>query len=249
MLAKLHYRWYTPYVFLLPGLILYILWMIYPLLYQFYISFFKWNPLPGQESPFVGLQNYQAVLMEPRFWTSLLNALIYAFVTVSGQMFLGLALAILVHRVIVAKRLFRAIYYIPVITSWVVVSFLFTFLFSSDGGGLINYILVNTLHIINKPIAWYSEASTAWVSLYTLGIWKGMGWAMVLFLAALQGIPQELYEAASIDGATEWQQFFWTYTAAHPPNNFIRDGCAHHWRYTGLDFGAADYKRCAAQSD
>src|SRR5690554_469885 len=204
--AHLRYRWYVPYLFLLPGLSLYLLWMVYPLGYEFYISFFDWKIMPGQTSQYIGLENYRQVLQDKTFWLSLENTVRYTVVTVIGQMVIGLALAVLVHRVFFAKRFFRAIYYLPVVTSWVVVSFLFQFIFSSHPGGLANYVLTE-LGVLSQPIAWMSETKTSWVIIYTLGIWKGIGWAMVIFLAALQGIPMELYEAASIDGAGEWSQF------------------------------------------
>jgi multiple sugar transport system permease protein len=207
MSAKLHYRWYTPYLFLLPGLALYVLWMVYPLGYEFYISFFDWKIMPGQTSEYVGLDNYDRVLNDDNFWLALENTVRYTAITVAGQMVIGLALAVMVHRVWTAKRLFRAIYYLPVVSSWVVVSFLFQFIFSSNAGGLVNYVLVEVLGVQSEPTAWMTETKTAWVIIYSLGIWKGMGWTMVIFLAALQGIPVELYEAAAIDGAGEWGQF------------------------------------------
>jgi len=204
--GKMYYRWYVPYLFLLPGLLLYLLWTVYPLLYQLYISFFNWKIIPGQVSQFIGLANYQKAFADPIFLLALKNTFVYAVVTVAGQMVIGLAIAVLVNRVIVAKRVFRAIYYLPVVTSWVVVSFVFQYLFSPGASGLVNYVLFNILHVIPKPISWMANGDTAWVVIDALGIWKGVGWAMVIFLAALQGIPVELYEAAAIDGATEWKQ-------------------------------------------
>lgn len=201
------YRILTPYLFLAPGMLLYLAWMLYPLLYELYISFFDWNIMPGQTSTFVGLENYVSVLQDATFWLSLRNTVGYTIVTVIGQVLLGLGVALLVHRVFVAKRLFRAIYYLPVVTSWVVVSFLFEYLFAAGPEGLINFILMNVLHIIDQPIRWISQAQSAWIVIYALGIWKGVGWAMVIFLAALQGIPNDLYEAAAIDGAGAWARF------------------------------------------
>ncbi len=203
---KPYYRWYTPYLFLIPGLALYFVWTIYPLAYQLYISFFDWKIMPGQVSEFVGLQNYQQALTDKTFLLSLRNTALYAMVTVAGQMIVGMALAMLVNRVVIGKRFFRAIYYLPVVTSWVVVSFLFLYLFSPGESGLINAVLLR-LGLLQAPVSWMANSDTSWIAIYSLGIWKGMGWAMIIFLAALQGIPLELYEAAAIDGANEWQRF------------------------------------------
>ncbi|MBK9748057.1 MAG: sugar ABC transporter permease [Chloroflexi bacterium] len=203
--SKPYYRPYVPYLFLLPGLALYLIWSLYPLLYQFYISFFDWRIIPGQTSTYVGFANYEAVFADRTFWLAMRNTAGYAVVTVAGQMIIGLTLAFLVHRVTVGKKFFRTVYYLPVVTSWVVVSFLFVYLFSAGDAGLINFILMK-LGVIDKAISWLASSDTAWIAIDSLGIWKGIGWAMVIFLAALQGIPTELYEAAAIDGANEWQR-------------------------------------------
>jgi multiple sugar transport system permease protein len=206
LISRPDYRWYVPYLFLLPGLTIYLVWVLYPLLYQFYVSLHDWSIMPNKESTFVGLQNYSDVLTNPVFWSSLRNTVQYSVATVIGQIVLGLILAIMVHRVPIGKRFFRAIFYVPVVTSWLVVSFLFLFLFASEEGGLINYVLMS-LGVIKDPVTWMSAPATSWIAIYLLGIWKGMGWSMVIFLAALQGIPTDLYEAASVDGADGWQQF------------------------------------------
>jgi len=203
--SKPYHRWYVPYLFLIPGLLLYFVWTIYPLVYQLYISFFDWRIMPGQVSEYVGLANYERAFNDRTFWLAMSNTALYAVVTVAGQMIVGIALAVLVNRVTIGKRFFRAAYYLPVVTSWVVVSFLFLYLFSPGEAGLINAVLLQ-LDLIDKPVSWMANANTAWIAIYSLGIWKGMGWAMVIFLAALQGIPTELYEAAAIDGANEWQR-------------------------------------------
>lgn len=199
-------RWYVPYLFLLPGLALYLLWAVYPLLYQLYISFFDWKIMPGQVSEWVGLQNYIDAFSDKTFGMALSNTVMYAIVTVIGQMLIGLALAVMVNRVVIGKRFFRTVYYLPVVTSWVVVSFLFVYLFSPGSNGAIN-LIGTQLGLMEKPISWLANPGTSWIAIYALGIWKGMGWAMVIFLAALQGIPTELYEAAAIDGAGEWGRF------------------------------------------
>ncbi|HEX9118367.1 MAG TPA: sugar ABC transporter permease [Anaerolineae bacterium] len=199
------YQRTIPYLFLLPGLLLFLAWTIYPLLRALQISLYDWKLLPGQVSAFTGLGNYQAVFADPIFWSALRNTLMYTAVTVAGQMVFGLAAALLVQRVRGAV-FFRTLYYFPVITSWVIVSLLFRYLFDSSHGGLINYLLVSVLHLLPHDLAWLGDARLAWTPIMSLGIWKGIGWTMLIFLAALQTVPPELYEAAAIDGAGGWQR-------------------------------------------
>ena len=104
-----------------------------------------------------------------------------------------------------ARGLFRTLYYLPVVTSWVVVSLLFRYLFITDGG-LVNWILHDNLHLVHN-IDWLGSRWSALATLSILGVWKGVGWSMVIFLAALQTVPRELYEAAAVDGARPWARF------------------------------------------
>jgi len=123
-------------------------------------------------------------------------------------MILGLSVALLLDRKLLARGVFRVLYYLPVITSWVVVSFIFAYLFSSQGG-VVNYLLGDVLHLIPDTQAWLGSTTLALPTLMILGVWKGVGWNMVIFLAGLQSIPPDLYEAGQVDGAGRWARFRW----------------------------------------
>lgn len=195
------------YLFMLPGLLFFTTFMIYPLLKAFQMSLYQWSIMPGRPSQFVGLSNYTRAFEDPIFWIALRNTVLYTLVTVPGQMILAMLVALLLNYIGRGRVFFRTIYYLPVITSWVIVSLLFRYLFQSPGG-LVNYLLTDVLHLMVEPVAWLRNPATAMVPIMTLGIWKGIGWSMVIFLAALQTIPGELYEAAAIDGAGRWQRFW-----------------------------------------
>jgi len=196
----------SAYTFVFPGLLLYVLFVIYPIAKALQMSFFKWSIVPGTPNRFVGLANYARALDDPVVMLSLRNTIAYTLVTVPGQMILALLAALLLNKVTRGKIFFRTLYYLPVITSWVIVSLLFKYIFQSPKG-VLNHLLVNVLHMVQEPIPWLRNASTAVIPIWCLGIWKGIGWAMVIFLAALQTIPQELYEVAAIDGASAWRRF------------------------------------------
>ncbi len=192
------------YLFILPGMALFLGWTLYPLVYAFIKSFTEWNLI--KPSRFVGLANYRRALEDPVFWMALQNTLFYTVVTVPGQMVLGLAVALLLDAPLRARAFFRTVYYIPVVTSWVVVSLIFTYLYNSQAG-LINWVLRDGLHLIDKNINWLGEPWPAKLAIASLGIWKGVGWTMVIFLAGLQSVPASLYEAAAVDGAGRWRRF------------------------------------------
>lgn len=181
--------------------------MLYPMVQALRISLYDWKVAPGAESTFVGFDNYLRAFADPVFWTALVNSAAYMLLTVPAQMALGMAIALLLNRKMRGRVAFRALFYLPVITSWVVVSLLFRYLFNSQAG-LVNYVLVDVLHLVDSNIAWLQNRWTALTTIGLLGIWKGMGWSMLIFLAALQGVPQDLQEAALVDGATSWQRFF-----------------------------------------
>jgi multiple sugar transport system permease protein len=194
------------YLFLAPGFALFTLVVLYPIARAFEISLYNWSIVPGATSEFLGLENYDRALHDPVFWRALANTAFYMGVTVPAQIALGLAAAVLLDGRMPARPLFRTLYYLPVVTSWVVVSLLFRYLFLTDGG-LVNWVLHDNLHVVAHNVDWLGGRWSALTAISILGIWKGVGWSMVIFLAALQGVPRELYEAAAVDGAGAWRRF------------------------------------------
>jgi multiple sugar transport system permease protein len=194
------------YLFLAPGFLLFTLVILYPIGRALQVSLHEWAIVPGVASDFVGLDNYRRALDDPIFWRALVNTGFYMVATVPAQIVLGLAAAVLLDARMPARTLFRTLYYLPVITSWVVVSLLFRYLFITDGG-LVNWTLTDGLHLTDQNISWLGGRWTALATVSILGIWKGIGWAMVIFLAALQAVPRELHEASAVDGANAWRRF------------------------------------------
>lgn len=190
-----------PWLFLLPGLAFIGIWLAWPLVSAFLMSLHDWHILPGVPNPFVGLRHYLDMAADPVLGTAAVNTLVYALVTVAGQLGIGLAIALGLETVRRGRVALRTLYFLPVVTSWVVSALLFRYLFNSSPAGMVNHILGDVLGIIDGPVPWLNEAETAFLGIFTLGIWKGIGFAMVLFIAALQAIPDELYAAAAIDGA------------------------------------------------
>jgi len=199
-------QWKEVIPYLLPGLFLFALFVLFPFFFNLYISFSEYNIMPGAEKPFVGFANYVKAFTDRKVGLSFRNTVLYSLVTVPGQMVLGILVAVFLNSIGRGKILFRTLYYIPVITSWIVVSLIFRYLFESGKAGLINYFALRLLGI--KPISWLQNTWTANFVIWSLGIWKGIGWVMVVFLAGLQSVPKILYEAAEIDGAGFWDRFF-----------------------------------------
>ncbi|MDO7883583.1 carbohydrate ABC transporter permease [Salinibacterium soli] len=195
----------TPYLFLAPGILLFAVTILYPMVQAFQMSFFDWKIVGSATSEFLGLDNYARALGDEQFWLASGNTVVYIVATVIPQIALGLIVALLLHKRSPVQPLYRVLYYLPVVTSWVVVSLLFRFLFADEG--LINFTLGDLLHVTSGDTSWLADRWTGLAAICALGIWKGIGWSMMIFLAALQGVPQSLLEAATMDGANRWQRF------------------------------------------
>jgi multiple sugar transport system permease protein/raffinose/stachyose/melibiose transport system permease protein len=161
------------------------------------------SPTPPE---FVGLENFQRAFTEDAtFHRSLLNTLLFAAVVVPLQGGLGLVLALLVNQNLAGRNVFRTIFFLPVITSMVVVSLLWRFLYQEDG--LVNAALSMLTGGAWAGQAWLADPSTAMGAIVVMSVWQGVGFHMIIWLAGLQTIPEEVYEAGALDGTTPWQRF------------------------------------------
>jgi multiple sugar transport system permease protein len=184
---------------------LFLALIIYPMVKAFQMSFYDWNVVAGAASKFTGLANYRTAYHDPVFWRAVVNSAVYMLFTVPPQIVLGLVVATLLNNKAPGRALFRVLFYLPVVTSWVVVSLLFQYLFADSG--LVNWMLHDVTHVTGHNISWLSGRWTAMAAVSALGVWKGVGWSMMIFLAALQGVSKELLESAEVDGAGRWQRF------------------------------------------
>jgi multiple sugar transport system permease protein len=190
------------YLFLSLALVGLIVFVLGPMLYAFGLSFVRWD-LIRPNPRFVGLDNYATVLTSPEFWRALWVTVIYTLGTVPPAMAIGLALAMLLDRRIPARGVFRAICFIPSITSLVAVAVVWAWIFHPDFG-----LLNAWLRMVGIPGSrWLGSPREALSALMVVAIWRHVGYDMVIFLAGLQTIPRDLLEAATVDGAGRWQRF------------------------------------------
>ena len=195
------------YLFLLPGTVLFVTWTIYPIIFSFIRSFQSWDILNAANNKWIGVGNYIRFVSDPHITKAFLNVLCFTAVTVMGKTVFGLLFAVLLNQKIRALTFWRTVYFLPVAVSMLAGTYMFRFIFSSQEAGLINYILVDILRISKEPVMWFQYRWLSLIGLTGLNLWKGIGFGMVIYLAALQTIPIELDEACTIDGAMGWKKF------------------------------------------
>jgi multiple sugar transport system permease protein len=199
--------WVWGYLFSLPGVVLLLAFLAIPFGLAIYLSLTSQrlaSPLPVE---FVGLRNYSRVLGDPDFWKAFRNNLVFAAVVVPVQTGLALWMAILVNKAIRGVRIFRAILFLPVVTVLAVAATIWFLLYDPSSGLANGFLRLVTFGAIESD--WLQSTSMALPAIMIMSIWQGAGFQMVILLAALQDIPEELYEAASIDGARRRQQFLY----------------------------------------
>jgi len=204
---KTTFNW-VPYLFILPQLIFFVLFVGYPFFNGLYISLFQYDYLQAN-NVFIGLQNYLHIFTPgtvefSEFWNALWNTVQFVFYSVPFLVLIPLGLAVLLNMKLPGRNIFRAIYFAPWVLSVAVVGLLWFWIFQS-AGGLANYYLA-ALHLPTPD--WLSSLPWAWVAIDIATIWWTMGFNMIILLAALQDIPEQIHEAAAVDGANSWQTFW-----------------------------------------
>jgi len=188
-------------LFLSPFFLGLIFFIAGPVIAAFILSLTRWDLMGAPE--WIGIQNYTTLVHDPTFWQALGNTIYYTGVSVPVGLALGLGLAVLMNRKLAGVHAFRVIYFAPVTVSIVAVSLLWAWLYTPSFGFL-NYVLA-ALHLPTSR--WLVDPRMAMPSIILVGLWRGLGFNIIVFLAGLQAIPRDLYEAGEIDGADELRQF------------------------------------------
>ena len=191
------------WLFCAPYLVLFVVFVIFPAVWGLWISLHRYDfTLPNK--PFIGLDNYTSLIdgsspWSDVFWESLRNTLLFSVLSVPLLLVLPLAIAMVLNQKFAGRNLFRAIYFAPYVLGVAVIAVLWRYLLDTNVG-LVNYYL-------GKNIPWLTDVPWAWVSIVGVTVWWTLGFNCAIYLAALQGVPRSLYEAAAMDGANRWQEF------------------------------------------
>lgn len=201
--SRLSMRHMAPWFFLIPSLLILGTFLIIPILEAFQWSLLDYKIIAGS-GEFVGLSNFKEIFTDANFWWALLNTFIFLIIVLPLNVFLPMILAVLVNQKIRGVSTFRILYYLPVVTPMVVAALMWKMLYSQSG--IISGILVK-LGLFDSPTNLLIQSSTALFAVSMITVWKGLGYYMIIYLAGLQSIPKDVYESASIDGASVFQQF------------------------------------------
>jgi len=202
VLAEMRREW-TAYLMQVPGLILFAVFTVYAVGAAFWLSFQDWDSIRNSGRP-VGLDNYRAVYHDSAWWSAMGHTAYFTIGAMIPAMAIGLGLASLLNTKVRGLGLYRTAFYLPAITPLVIATLLWKWIYNGDYG-LANYYLLK-FHLIGQPLQFLSSQTLAMPAIILMQIWLNIGFNMVVYLAGLQSIPRELYEAAEVDGASAWQR-------------------------------------------
>lgn len=198
------HRWC--YVFLTPMLIMFGAFTVWPLIASAYFAFFDWNGI-GWPEKYVGLANFKELINDKLFWNAFKNTYVFALAQTAVKLPIALFLAILLNnRKLKSAPIYRALYFLPVVTTTAIIGIIFTFILNPYNGALNN--ILKSIGLIQQPIDWLGVGNLAFVMVVLVGAWQRVGQYMIYWLAGLQSVPEELYEAAKVDGANAWHVFY-----------------------------------------
>lgn len=215
-LRQMRNNW-SAYLFIAPGLIHFAIFTLFAVGFAFYISFHEWNIIKP-DKPFVGLENYRELFDDPRFIRAVTNTFTF-MIGVPLNLTVGLLVALLLNTKVRGQAIYRTLFYIPTVTPLVVSSIIWKWVYQGDYG-LLNYYLLK-LGLIEHKIVWLADPNLALPALIIMMIWGGTGATMVIYLAGLQSIPEEMYDAAKVDGASSLQRLFYITIPLLRPTTFF----------------------------
>jgi ABC-type sugar transport system permease subunit len=194
------------YIFMLPSLVLIAMFSFYPIVASWYYSLLDWSGISGDRT-YIGLDNYREIVKDPYFWDAFKRSFLFMFATVPVEVGLSLVVAVILNdRALKFAPIFRTLFFIPVVTTTAIMSIVMSFVFGAFNGP-VNQALIR-LNILDTPIDWLGDPDTALWTMAIVGVWKWFGQPMIYWLAALQTIPQDVIEAAKVDGASGPRIFF-----------------------------------------
>jgi multiple sugar transport system permease protein len=188
-----------------PAIVLLVVFFVVPVALAFGLAFTNARLVSPRPAEFIGVDNFLTLYRDPVFWSSLRNTVYFAVVVVPVQAGLALVLALLVNAKVRGRNFFRTVYFLPVVSSMVVISLLWRFIYHSDG--LLNHLIEAVSFGHWHGTDWLGNTSTAMPAIMVMSVWQAVGFHMIIWLAGLQTIPGELYEAAALDGASGWKLF------------------------------------------
>jgi multiple sugar transport system permease protein len=195
------------YFFASPALFLIVAFVIFPLLYSFFLTFHNYDLAIGPPADYVGLENYQEMLEDTRFWRSWINTFLIIFPAITLQLLLGLAIALLLNRPIKGRAFITSLLIIPAMVSPASAAMVWRMLYGVKYGGINNALM--QVGVLDVYFDWFATPALAIMSIVAVEVWHNTSFMMIVLLAGLQAIPQELYEAGEVDGASSWQRFWY----------------------------------------
>jgi len=191
------------YAFAGPAIAVLAAFLLYPIGYSLWLSLHEWDGYTPRWGPFVGLENYRALAGDEVFWKATVNSIVFVVVRTPLEVGLGFLLAILLNQRLVARSLLRTLFFVPVVMSLIVVTIIFQRVFEPNTGLLNTFLRGVGLDVWTHP--WLGDPATALPAVIAVSVWKNVGFSLVILLAGLQGLPQDVVEAARVDGANAWQ--------------------------------------------